>query len=244
MLINEAMVKHMGWRSNEDAIGKKFRSLNGEERVIGVISNFHVTSLHDAAGPFVLNMKEKPREIAWFLKYVAIKYQAGKEQEVIDLVNKVWMNYAPSRPFEYSFLDQELRKLYDDEDNLSLLSMIFTFLILFIAGLGIFGLVSFMAEKRTKEIGIRKVLGAGMLHIIILLSVEFFWLIIIASVFAWMISWLLITNWLDHFAYRTSINWLTFLISAMTAMVLAMIITTLKAWSASKADPVDTIKYE
>ncbi|MCD4725987.1 MAG: ABC transporter permease [Bacteroidales bacterium] len=244
MLINEAMVKHMGWRSNEDAIGKKFRSLNGEERVIGVINNFHVTSLHAAAGPFVLNMKEKPREITWFLKYVAIKYQAGKEQEVIDLVNKVWMNYAPSRPFEYSFLDQELRKLYDDEDNLSLLSMIFTFLILLIAGLGIFGLVSFMAEKRTKEIGIRKVLGAETLHIILLLSVEFFWLIIIASGFAWIISWLLITDWLNHFAYRISLNWLIFLASALIAMLLALIITTLKAWFASKADPVDTIKYE
>ncbi len=244
ILINEAMVEHMGWESNEAALGKKFRSLNGEERVIGVINNFHVTSLHEVAGPFVLNMKENPPEIRWFLKYVAIKYQAGKEQEVIELVNKVWMNYAPTRPFEYSFLDQELKKLYADENNLSTLSFIFTILILFIAALGIFGLVSFMAEKRNREIGIRKVMGASSWHIVKLLSVEFFWLITIASLLAWVISWLLISDWLAHFAYRTSLNWAMFLAAALIAMAVALIITAVKAWFASRTNPVNTLKYE
>jgi putative ABC transport system permease protein len=244
ILINEAMVRHMGWAGNEEAIGKKFRSLNGEERVIGVVKDFHVTSLHEATGPFVLNMKENPPEIRWFLKYIAIKYQAGREQDVIERVKTVWMNYAPTRPFEYSFLDQELKKLYDDENNLSTLSFIFTILILFIAGLGIFGLVSFMAEKRTHEIGIRKVLGAETWHIIRLLSVEFFWLILIASVLAWVASWLLISDWLAHFAYRTSINWLVFVLAAGIAMVLALIITATKAFFASRTNPADTLKYE
>ncbi|RLD82216.1 MAG: hypothetical protein DRJ15_02230 [Bacteroidetes bacterium] len=244
ILINEAMVRHMGWESNEAALGKKFRSLNGDERVIGVINDFHVTSLHEASGPFVLNMKENPPEIRWFLKYVAIKYQAGKEQEVIDLVNTVWNNYAPTRPFEYSFLDQELKKLYADENNLSTLSFIFTILILIIAGLGIFGLVSFMAEKRTHEIGIRKVMGAGSLHIIKLLSLEFFWLITIASILAWVVSWLVISDWLAHFAYRTSLNWVMFLVAALIAMALALIITAIKAWFASRTNPADTLKYE
>ncbi len=244
ILINEAMVRHMGWESNEAALGKKFRSLNGDERVIGVINDFHVTSLHEASGPFVLNMKENPPEIRWFLKYVAIKYQAGKEQEVIDLVNTVWNNYAPTRPFEYSFLDQELKKLYADENNLSTLSFIFTILILIIAGLGIFGLVSFMAEKRTHEIGIRKVMGAGSLHIIKLLSLEFFWLITNSSILAWVVSWLVISDWLAHFAYRTSLNWVMFLVAALIAMALALIITAIKAWFASRTNPADTLKYE
>jgi len=244
ILINEAMVRHMGWGSSVDALGKKFRSLNGEERVIGVINDFHVTSLHEAVGPFVLNMKENPGEIRWFLKYVAIKYQAGKESEVIEAVNKIWTAYAPTRPFEYSFLDQELQKLYVDENSLSTLSLIFTALILFIAGLGIFGLVSFMAEKRTREIGIRKVMGAGPMHIIRLLSVEFFWLVTIASVLAWAVSWYLITDWLAHFAYRTSLNWIIFLSAALIALTLALLITAIKAWFASRTNPVDTIKYE
>lgn len=244
ILINEAMVRHMGWESNEAAIGKKFRSLSGEERVIGVIRDFHATSLHEATGPFVLNMKERPSEIAWFMKYAAIRYQPGKEQEVINIVSRTWMNYAPSRPFEYTFLDQELKKLYDDENNLSQLSLIFTVLILFIAGLGIFGLVSFMAQKRTREIGIRKVLGAEARHVIVLLSTEFFRLISIASVLAWAISWLLISDWLDHFAYSTKLNWLIFLLAAFIAMSIALIITTTKAWFASRTNPVDTLKYE
>ena len=244
ILINESMVKHMGWASNEEALGKKFRSLNGEERVIGVINDFHVTSLHEPTGPFVINMKENPGEIIWFLKYVAIRHQPGKEKEVIDLVNKVWTHYAPSRPFEYSFLKDELKNLYEDEDKLGMLSMIFTLLILFIASLGILGLVSFMAEKRTREIGIRKVLGADSIHIIKLLSVEFFWLMIISSLAAWLISWLTISDWLNHFAYRTSLNWLMFVLAALLAMVLALLITGFKAWMASRTNPVDTLKYE
>ena len=234
----------MGCESNEDVIGKKFRSLNGEERVIGVINDFHATSLHEASGPFVLNMKENPGEIRWFLKYIAIRYQEGSEQEMIESVNKVWMHYAPTRPFEFSFLDEELKKLYADEDNLSTLSLIFTILILFIAGLGIFGLVSFMAEKRTREIGIRKVLGAETLHIVKLLSVEFFWLISLASVIAWLLSWLLISDWLSHFAYSTSLHWVMFLFAALIALTIALIITALKAWFAAKANPVDSIKHE
>lgn len=244
ILINESMVRHMGWESNEAAIGKKFKSLNGDERIIGVVKDFHATTLHKAAGPFVLNMKEKPSEILWFLKYVAISYREDKEQEVIDHVQKVWASYAPSRPFEYSFLEQELEDLYDDEANLSFLSLIFTILILVIAGLGIFGLVSFMAEKRTREIGIRKVLGAETWHIVKLLSIEFFWLIFIASVLAWITSGLLITDWLNHFAYRASLNWIIFLAAAIVAMIIALSITTLKALNASKINPVETLSYE
>ena len=159
-------------------------------------------------------------------------------------MNAVWNNYAPTRPFEYTFLDQELSKLYADENKLSLLSMIFTFLIMIIAGLGIYGLVSFMAEKRTREFGIRKVLGASSMHIIKLLSTEFFWLITIASVIAWILSWLLISNWLQNFAYRTSLNWVMFLCAAAIAMVFALAITTIKAWYVSRSNPVDTIKHE
>jgi putative ABC transport system permease protein len=234
----------MGWESNEAALGKKFRSLNGNERVIGVIKDFHATSLHEASGPFVLNMKENEFEIIWFLKYVAIKYEKGAEKETLDHIRKVWESYAPSRPFEYSYLEQELKKLYDDENNLSLLLVIFTILILFIASLGIFGLVSFMAEKRTREIGIRKVLGAERRHLVKLLSVEFFWLIIIASVLAWIISWLMIRDWLDHFAYSTSINWIIFILAACLAMIIALTITTFKAINASKINPVETLSYE
>ena len=244
MLINEAMVRHLGWGSNEEALGKKFKSLNGEERVIGVTNNFNATSLHEQAGPFVLNIKEKPEEVMWFLKFMAIRLAPDNHKKTIDFIETKWKEFAPSRPFEYSFLDQELKKLYKDEDNLGKLSLIFSLLIIFIASLGLFGLTSFMAEQRTKEIGIRKVLGAKVTDIITLLSKEFLKLIVIAILIAWPIAFLLIDDWLSHFAYRTAINWFVFILAGLFALIIALLITAYKAYVTSQTNPVDTLKYE
>ena len=244
MLINEAMVKHLGWGSNEEALGKKFKSLNGEERVIGVTNNFNATSLYEQAGPFVLNIKEKPEEVMWFLKFMAIRIDPDNHKKTIDFIEAKWKEFAPNRPFEYSFLDQELNKLYKDEDNLGKLSLIFSLLIIFIASLGLFGLTSFMAEQRTKEIGIRKVLGAKVTDIITLLSKEFLKLIVIAILIAWPIAFLLIDDWLSHFAYRTAVNWFVFILAGLFALVIALLITAYKAYVTSQTDPVDTLKYE
>ncbi|MBE9481223.1 MAG: FtsX-like permease family protein, partial [Bacteroidetes bacterium] len=244
MLINEAMVKHLGWGSNEEALGKKFRSLQGEERVIGVTNNFNTTSLHEQAGPFVLNIKENPREVMWFLKFMAIRIAPDNHKKTIDFIETKWKEFAPNRPFEYSFLDQELNKLYKDEDNLGKLSLIFSLLIIFIASLGLFGLTSFMAEQRTKEIGIRRVLGAKVTDIITLLSKEFLKLIVIAILIAWPIAFLLIDDWLSHFAYRTAINWFVFILAGLFALIIALLITAYKAYVTSQTNPVDTLKYE
>ena len=244
MLINEAMVKHLGWGSNEEALGKKFKSLHGEERVIGVTNNFNVTSLYEQAGPFVLNIKEKPGEVMWFLKFMAIRIAPDNHKKTIDFIETKWKEFAPNRPFEYSFLDQELNKLYKDEDNLGKLSLIFSLMIIFIASLGLFGLTSFMAEQRTKEIGIRKVLGAKVTDIIKLLSKEFLKLIVIAILIAWPIAFLLIDDWLSHFAYRTAINWFVFILAGLFALIISLLITAYKAYVASKTNPVDTLKYE
>ncbi|MCK4407055.1 MAG: ABC transporter permease [Bacteroidales bacterium] len=244
MLINEAMVKHLGWGSNEEALGKKFKSLHGEERVIGVTNNFNATSLHEQAGPFVLNIKEKPDEVMWFLKFMAIRIAPDNHKKTIDFIETKCKEFAPNRPFEYSFLDQELKKLYKDEDNLGKLSLIFSLLIIFIASLGLFGLTSFMAEQRTKEIGIRKVLGAKVTDIITLLSKEFLKLIVIAILIAWPIAFLLIDDWLSHFAYRTAINWFVFILAGLFALIIALLITAYKAYVTSQTNPVDTLKYE
>ncbi len=244
ILINESMVKHMGWESPQAAIGKKFKSLQGEERVIGVFRNFHQTSLHESAGPFVLNMKETPGAIKWFLKYLAVRIQPGKEQQALAHIEQTWRRTAPDRPFEYTFLDQELAKLYKDEKNLSSLSVIFTIIIIFIAALGLAGLASFMAEQKTKEIGIRRVLGASTLSIIRNLSMEFIWLILMASGFAWVIAYLIMHDWLNHFPYQTALNWLVFLLAAVLALFMAMLISGIRGWMASQSDPVNTLKYE
>ena len=238
------MVKHLGWENPQAALGKKFSSLSGDERVIGVFKNFHPTSLHEATGPFVLNMKEFPREVMWFLKYMAVRIHPGTERNALMLIEKMWNKTAPGRPFEYFFLNEELSELYDDEKNLSNLSFIFTIMIIFISALGLLGLASFMAEQKTKEIGIRKVLGATVFSIIKNISKEFFWLILLASIFAWVIAYLLVVDWLNHFPYQTTINWSVFIIAALIAMGLALLITSFRAILASRANPVDTLKYE
>ncbi|MBN2174567.1 MAG: ABC transporter permease [Bacteroidales bacterium] len=244
ILINESMVKHLGWESPQEALGKKMRSLQGDERVIGVFKNFHQTSLHEAAGPFVLNMKESPGAVLFFMKYMAIRIQPGSEKNALMFIEKMWNKTAPGRPFEYFFLDRELAGLYKDEENLSKLSFIFTFIIIFIAALGLLGLASFLAEQKTKEIGIRKVLGATTLNIIKNISKEFIWLILFASIFAWGIAYLFISNWLNNFPYKTTLNWMIFILSALFAMTLALMITSFRAVMASRADPVETLKYE
>lgn len=244
MLINEAMVKHLGWESNDAAIGKKFRSLQGDERVIGVFADFNATSLHEPAGPFVLNIKEKPNVVLFFLKYVAIKVNPENTKKTLVYLEDKWNKSEQGRPFEYTWLEDDLDQLYHDEEVLGDLSLILTIIIIFIAALGLYGLASFMTEQRTREIGIRKVFGANDASILKLLSVEFAKLVLISVLIAWPLSYLLIDEWLSHFAYHTAIDWLNFIIGGLVAFVLAMIITNTRALIASRTNPIDTLKYE
>jgi putative ABC transport system permease protein len=244
ILINEAMVKHMGWENNEAALGKKFSSLSGQERVIGVFNNFNVTSLHEKSGPFVFNIKETRGAIMFFMTYMAIRIVPGSEKDVLALVEKEWVKAAPNRPFEYFFLSDYLEGMYDDEDNLSGLSKLFTGIIIIIALMGLLGLSSFLAEQKTKEIGIRKVMGASLFNVVQTISKEFIWLIMISSLLAWIIAYFVMTDWLNRFAYQVPINWFVFVAAALIALGLALVITSLRAFIASRANPVDTLKYE
>ena len=244
ILINEAMVQHMGWDSNEAALGKKFSSLGGEERVIGVFNNFNVTSLHEKSGPFVINMKEDPRVSMFFMKYMAVRVVPGSEKEVISFLETQWEKTDKERPFEYSILSDNLAEMYKGEDNLSGLSKLFTGIIIIIALMGLLGLTSFLVEQKTKEIGIRKVMGASAMDIIKSISKEFIWLILISSFLAWIVAYLVMTDWLNRFAYQVSINWLIFIEAALFALVLAMAITSFRAFMASRANPVETLNYE
>ncbi len=244
MLINEAMVSHLGWNSNDMAIGKKFNSLSGEERIIGVFKNFNATSLHEPSGPFVLNIKETPGAVRFFLKYIAIKVVPGREKEVVEFIEQKWNKVEKGRPFEYTWLSDELNQLYNDELILGELSLILTVIIIFIALLGLFGLAAFMTEQRNREIGIRIVFGAAELSIIKLISIEFINLLLIAVAFAWPLSYWLIDEWLNYFAYKSDINWISFVYGAGIAFALAMCITISRAYIASKANPIETLKHE
>lgn len=245
ILVNEAMVKHLGWRSNEEALGERFRSLNGEEKIIGVFKDFQATSLREPSGPFVLNMKERPSHILFFLRYAAIRVSGQNTKETIAFLEKTWGHFEQNRPFDYKMLDKELKNLYKEEANLGTISLVFTVLILFVATLGLFGLASFMAEKRTKEIGIRKVLGASIFNILILLQKDFARLILIAMVIAWPLAYFLVEElFLQQFALRVPFNVWIFVLSGLFALSIALLIISWKAVAASLVNPVDTLKYE
>lgn len=245
MLINESMVKHLGLNSNEEALGERFRSLNGDEKIIGVFKDFQATSLREPSGPFVLNMKENPGEVLYFMRYAALKVTGKNMKETIAFLETVWNRFEQNRPFDYKMLETELKNLYKDESNLGILSLAFTVLILFVAALGLFGLASFMAEKRTKEIGIRKVMGASVVNIMILLQKDFARLIIIAMVIAWPLAFYLIEElFLQQFAVRVPFSIWIFILSGVMALVISMLIISWKAVTASLINPVDTLKYE
>jgi len=244
VLINEAMVEYMGWQSNENALGKRFRSQLGREKVVGIIKNFHASSLHSEVTPLVLNISENLGNMNFFTDYIAFRHTEGKQKEAIIYAKEIWDEFTPNRPFEYRILEEELRTMYREEEILGRLSMVLTILIIIIAALGLYGLASYTIDQRTKEIGIRMVLGAGILNILNLLSRELIGLIIIAILIAWPASLIIMKIWLQFFAYQIKIQFLDFAIAGIIAFLIGVIITTYKSVSSFSVRPVDTLKYE
>ena len=241
-MINENMVKHLGW-TNEEAIGKAIRS-DGNERVIGVFGDFNALSLHKPAGNFILDMVQNPNGAAFLTRYMAVKVNTDDYTAVLKYIGAVWNDFAPTRPFEYSFLDEELNALYKDESSFSKLSIILTILAIIIACLGLIGLTSFMVERKTKEISVRRIHGATISNVNSLLSKEFLVLIMIANLISWPIAWFGVKNWLESFSRHIDVQWYLFLVSALVTVFITVMITSIHAFRASRMNPADTLKYE
>ena len=242
IMINESMVNHLGW-TNEEAIGKAVR-MDGNERVIGVFSDFNALSLHKPADNFILDMLENPFGAAALTRYMAVKVNTDNYKEVLAYIQNIWEEVAPTRPFEYSFLDEELNALYKDESSFSKLSIILTILAIVIACLGIIGLTSFMVERKTKEISVRRVHGATVAHVNTLLSREFLWLILIANLISWPLAYMVIKRWLENFSKHIDMQWYLFVVSALVTVLITILITSIHAYRASRMNPADTLKYE
>jgi putative ABC transport system permease protein len=179
------------------------------------------------------------------MKYAAIHTTGQNDKKVISYLESKWGEFEKDKPFDYFMLKDELNRLYIDEKNLGNLALAFTLLILFVAAMGLFGLASFMAEKRTKEIGIRKVMGASVLNILLLLQCEFTWLILIAMVIAWPVSYFLVDSlFLQQFAIRVPFSIWIFILSGLFALVISLLIISYRALKASMISPVETLKYE
>ncbi len=244
LLINESMVEHMGWETNEDALGKSFRAFKGDERVIGVFKDFHIKSLRSPKRPFVLEMKDTPMEVEAYTHWVAMKIDPHQLSDIIDHLKKTWNNYSLYRNFQFSFLEEELDSMYSDEKTLSSYSLIFSIINIFIAGIGLLGLTSYLTDQRTKEIGIRKMLGASVFGVVKQLSKDYVLLILVANSIAWPLAYLILYYWFQTFSYHTSINLLYFVCSALIAVALAMLIIGYRAFRAAFISPARTLKYE
>lgn len=244
ILINEAMVKHLGWKSNEDAIGKKFNSRIGNEKVVGVFRNFNAISLHSKAGPLVLNLKEDPREVNAFTNFVAVKLSPENQQNSLQKIKETWDLYSPGRSFEFKYLNSELNKLYREEEYLGKTSAILSVMTILIAAMGLFGLVSFMAAQRTREISIRMVLGASTFSLAKMLITGYLKLIAVSNLIAWPLAYIAVDYWFKSFAYHTTIKWEYFFISGLLSLILTIVITGLRAYHVAGLNPATTLKYE
>jgi putative ABC transport system permease protein len=231
IIINEAAVRAMGMKS---PLGKKLF----DNRIIGVTKDFHFTSLHSKIGPLAIYFD--PREI----RYLLVKVNPGNLGTSVQSIENDWHKIVPGLPFEYHFLDDQINDLYHAEQQAGKVINSFSLLALFVACLGLFGLASFTAEQRTKEIGIRKVLGATVTGIVMLLSKEFTRYVLLANIIAWPIAWFVASKWLNSFAYRIDIAWWFFFLAGGLAFLIAILTVITQAVKAAVANPVDSLKYE
>ena len=244
LLVNETFVKNMGWELDE-AVGKRFsfrREMRGQ--IVGVVKDYNFTSKHHPIAPLVITLNTRPRAFNLFIKYVAIKIDGQQLQPSLDKLQEAWLSVLPQRPFDYFFLDDRLNDSYKSEQKLSRIAMIFSVLAIFVACLGLFGLATFSVEQRTKEIGVRKVLGISTSGILMLLSKEFMLLIGLAFIIAIPLAFYSLTEWLNSFAFRTDIKAWPFLLAGLLTFFISLITIIFHAQKASLINPVETLKVE
>ncbi len=243
LLINEAMVRQMGW-TNEEALGKRFSSLQGQEKIVGVFKDFNFTSLHNEIKPLALNMKETEGGRAFFTRYVAIRFNTRDLEGFIVEIENLWKSHTNNRPMSYSFMDEDIASLYAGEKKLGVLAALFSLLSILIALLGLVGLISFLSEQKKKEMGIRKVFGAEWMDIFTLMSKEFIGLIFISSILSAGISIPLINDWLDQFTDSITLDYMPFVLSLLLNALVVLVVVLIHSYQLFRSDPIKVIKYE
>ena len=247
-LINETAVKEWGFGSPEKALGQPIHwnewepadTLNPVKKgkIIGVVEDFHYKSLHEKVTPSVIQIYPQ------VVFKVAVKLKTADIKNTIAYINGVWNKFSPGYPLDYKFMDETYGAMYKAESKLSDLLWIFTVMAIIVGCMGLFGLAAFSAEQRTKELGIRKVLGANAFNIVGLLSKNFLVLIVISSLIAIPIAWWAMNNWLEDFPYRVNISWWVFGIAIIAALAIALLTVSFQAIKAALANPVKSLRTE
>jgi putative ABC transport system permease protein len=243
LVVNETLVRQMGLHSNEEAIGKKFGK-NPKQRIIGVVKDFNFTSRHQPIRPLVLELNTTTRGFDVRIKYMAVRVTGEDMPGTLRWLEQQWKAQIPGWPFEYFFLENDLEKLYLAESKMSKVTVVFSGLSILVACLGLFGLSTFTAEQRKKEMSIRKVLGSSNKDIFILFSKDFLGLIIIANIVAFPLAFVLMSQWLKSFAYQVSINFGLFALSGAIAAGIALSTICYQAWRTANTNPAEVLKRE
>jgi putative ABC transport system permease protein len=248
IIVNEALVKEYGWK---DPIGQKLPG-KYEQTVIGVVKDFNIETLYTPVKPTILSLKpkdifEKSSDVSYNdppRPRVSVRFKPGNVQEHVAYLKATWKAVAGDREFDSVFLDDELAAAYEQEQRLGKIIKYASILSIFIACMGLFGLATLVVVRRTKEIGIRKVLGADVGNVVALLSKDFILMVIIASFIAFPLAWWALHNWLEDFAYRIPIAWWVFLIAAITALFIALATVSFQAIRAALTNPVKSLRTE
>ncbi len=244
LLINETAAAQLGWK---DPIGKSIsktgRGANGQrimisKRIIGIVKDFHSLSLHQKIEPLVISNNAENFGL------VSVRISSKNTQKIISRLKDKWRRLFPNMPFDSFFLDESFGRMYRTEEQLNQIFTSFAILAIFISCLGLFGLAAYMTEKRTKEVGIRKVLGASIFRIVFLLANEFGKWVLIANIIAWPLAYYFMNRWLQAFAYRTRIGIGLFFLSGLSALLIALLTVGYQSVRAASANPVDSLRYE
>ena len=240
VIVNEAALVKLGIASPQDALGKKidtgFYDFKGT--IIGVTKDFHLASFHEEIEPLVFLY------VPSFFLQMAVKIQSKDLPATMSLLEDIWTKHIPDYPFTFSFLDEDINRLYEAEEQTGRIIRTFSTVAILIACLGLFALAAFSAEQRTKEIGIRKILGASVSKIFLLLSADFTKWVLVANIAAWPIAYVILNGWLGQFAYRIKISWLTFTAAAVLTFVIALITVSFRSLRTALSNPVKSLRYE
>ena len=243
LVINQEAVRKLGFKDEQDAVGKNaVFDWDGQSyrlEIVGVVKDFHFYDLHTPIEPYAFQNTPQTS-----YNYVIAHAKTNDLKGLLSSMGDVWKRLNPNEPFEYNFLDEDFQKNYQADARLSAIVKNFTVIAILISCLGLFGLATFSAEQRTKEIGVRKVLGASVGNVFGLLSKEFLKLVFIALVIASPITWLVMNKWLQDFAYRTNISWTVFVITAVIAGAIALVTISFQSIKAALANPVKSLRTE
>lgn len=238
-IINETAIKKIGWKSPEDAIGQIIEYGGRKASVIGVVQDFHYESLHNPISPFIMYYDPSSFDL------ISIRIIPDNPKKTISFIEKTWQDYNNvDYAFSYEYLTDRYRNLYKAEENIRTIFIYCMILAISIAILGLVGMSVFLTERRTKEIGIRKVNGAKAIEVMFMLNKDFLKWVVIAFVIACPVAWYAMHKWLENFAYKTGLSWWVFVAAGAAALLLALLTVSVQSFKAASRNPVESLKYE